>query len=368
MAPSARNGKVEFLRFFFSCLIILNHAQSIMPTAALTDRFKGFSFAVEFFFLVSGYLMMAHIEKVEQRGSSLTLGKETGLFIFKKFKSVYPEMAIAYIIALSCSAVATARPITTVFANTWSEVFLIASTGVRFSVVNAATWYISSMLLCMTLLYPLIRKYKDMVVRIVLPVMALLILGYMAQNLGTPRNPSHWIGWIFRGNLRAMAELSLGALCYYVSKRIRSWSLNLFGRILLTLVETGIYAIYVYYMASVVSSKKDYLILMLLCVAVSITFSQQGIGSALFNNRFCSFLGKYSLSLYLGHRFYPSYFEDLFPFTAEWRVRYSFLFYIALSFATGALIMLISSLLRKYGGKITGAAKKLVLKPSASAE
>ncbi len=360
-SPNARNGKIDFLRFFFSFLIILNHAQYFMPDGKLEDMFKGYSFCVEFFFLVSGYLMMASIERIESRGSSLSLGRETGTYIFKKFKSVYPELAVAYIFALVVTAIATAKPITTLLINTWSEPFLINSTGLRFSVVNAATWYISSMLLCMCLLYPLIRKHKDMAVRIILPVLALLVLGYMKQNLGSPRNPSQWLGLTFRGNLRALAELSLGVLCYFVAKKLKQINFNALGRTLLSVLEGGIYVAYVYYMATVKSSMKDYLFLVLLCVAISITFSQQGIESKLFNNRLSYFLGKYSLALYLGHRFYPSYLTKLFPVITNWQYRYQFLFYLALSFATGLVIMIISNLLRKYGGKLTAFGKKLIL-------
>ncbi len=356
-----RNGKIDFLKFFFSIIILLNHAQYFMPKGNIADSFKGYSFGVEFFFLVSGYLLMASISRAEENPSGLSLSRETGLFIFKKFKSVYPEVFIAYIFALIAVSVASGTSLFTNFVKSWSEVFLITSTGVRFSVFNPVIWYISSMLLCMVFLYPFIRKYKKSVCLLVLPVIALLTLGYLAQVIGNLRGPSLWLGFTFRGNLRALGELSLGVLCYFATEKLRSIDFNLFGRTLLTVLEYGIYAAYVYYMATVINSKADFFFLALLCVAVCISFSGKGIDTAVFSNRFCSFLGKFSLPLFLSHRFYPERLLDLFPFLDGTRIRYQFIFYIVLSFATAAAVMIISNLLRKYGKYITAFFKKIIL-------
>lgn len=80
---TSRNGKIDFLRFVFSICIVLNHAKIFLPAGPLADRFMGYSLAVEFFFLVSGYLLMATIEKAE-KNRALPLPKETGRFMLRK--------------------------------------------------------------------------------------------------------------------------------------------------------------------------------------------------------------------------------------------------------------------------------------------
>lgn len=356
-----RNGKIDFLKFFFSIIILLNHAQYFMPKGAIADSFKGYSFAVEFFFLVSGYLLMASISRAEKNPSGLSLSRETGLFIFKKFKSVYPEVAVAYLFALLAVSAADGTSLIVNFIKSWSEVLLITSTGVRFSVFNPVVWYISSMLLCMVFLYPFIRKFKKSVTLVVLPVVSLLTLGYLAQVVGNLRGPSLWLGFTFRGNLRALAELCLGVLCFFATEKLKDLKFNLFGSFMLTVFEYGIYGVYVYYMATVKNSKADFFFLALLCIAVCISFSQKGVDSKVFNNRFCSFLGKFSLCLFLSHRFYPERLSATFPFIAQASYQHKFVFYIALSFATAAAVMLISELLRKYGKYITSLFKKMIL-------
>ena len=93
-----RNGKIEFLRFLFAVIIVLHHSRYLVSDEKCI--FLGGSLAVEFFFIVSGYLMMATIEKKRLTNSSvLMLGNETLQFILKKVKSVYPDVLIAWIIA-----------------------------------------------------------------------------------------------------------------------------------------------------------------------------------------------------------------------------------------------------------------------------
>ena len=54
-----RNGKIEFLRFLFSLIIVVHHSRMFLGDEI--SPFLGGSLAVEFFFFVSGYLMMAYI-------------------------------------------------------------------------------------------------------------------------------------------------------------------------------------------------------------------------------------------------------------------------------------------------------------------
>ena len=68
---SGRNYEIEWLRFIFSIMIVLNHtkffsADSVFPVV-------GCSFGVEFFFLTSGYLMAEHVMKNSFQGRNHSL-------------------------------------------------------------------------------------------------------------------------------------------------------------------------------------------------------------------------------------------------------------------------------------------------------
>ena len=53
-----RNGKIDLLRFLFAVIIVLHHTRYLFGDEHCF--FHGGSLAVEFFFIVSGYLMTAH--------------------------------------------------------------------------------------------------------------------------------------------------------------------------------------------------------------------------------------------------------------------------------------------------------------------
>lgn len=358
---TVRNGKIDLLRFLFSICVVLNHAKYIMPDKTHANLFSGYSLAVEFFFLVSGYLMMASIEKAE-KVSTLSLGRETGAFLLKKFKSLYPEAAISYVIAAVVTALGTGTAFSKVVCESWFEGFLLISTGWFESKIMLVAWYVSSMLICMALLYPLIRKYKDIAVRVILPVLAVMVVGWLYQTYGNIRGPMKWTGLMIKGNYRALAELSLGVLCYCATKKLKTVDFTTLGKVLLTAVEALIYAAYVFYMAVDANGLIDLLFLPLLAVAVMITFSGKSMGNQLFNGKVVAFLGKYSLSVYFSHYVFCHQIGNILPFFngLGWKRRLAV--YMATAFIVGLAVMLVSHLIRKFGPKLCAGVKKLLLK------
>lgn len=362
-----RCGKIDFLRFIFSICIVLNHAKYIMPTKALARQFAGFSFGVEFFFLVSGYLMMATIERAEA-GSTVSLGKETGAFLWRKVKVLYPELLISYMVGFGVIAAASSLNLGTLFFKSWFEAFALISTGLtgldEYTVVPVI-WYVSSMLICMALLYPLTRRFKDKVINIVLPLVIVLVFGYMYRTYKTIRGPLSWTGVTMRGNLRALAELSLGMLCYGLTQKLKKVDFTKAGRIVLGALEIGLYAVVIGYMAMNKASVKDFLYLVALCAAVILTFSGKSIGHELFDNKICAWLGKYSVSLFCSHYVFCIQLEHLIPGfeTLSWQLRLAA--YMGVSFATGLGVMGLSALIRKVSPAVLTGARRLLTNPTA---
>ncbi len=83
-----RNGEIDFLRFLFSLIILLRHSSNIVGKKWYP--FLGGAFAVEFFFLVSGYLMMASIHKCLRGGGQLFIRKRNSRFSDQKDKRIFP--------------------------------------------------------------------------------------------------------------------------------------------------------------------------------------------------------------------------------------------------------------------------------------
>lgn len=72
---------------------------------------------------------------------------------------------------------------------------------------------------------------------IILPLLILLTLGYLCIEHGIPRNPAKWIGFTYKGNVRAFAELSGGVIAFQISKNVSKFTLTKMGKFLVSLFE-----------------------------------------------------------------------------------------------------------------------------------
>lgn len=361
MAKSNRNGKIEFLRFVFSIIIVIHHSRNFLGDEIC--QFLGGSFAVEFFFLVSGYLMMASIEKLNARKApGQDLGKETLGFLWKKAKSVYPDLLIAWIIALVFTKIAKKKSLLGMAAlavDSFFEVTLLKMSGLYSISLNGVTWYISSMLLCMAILYPLIRKYPDMMKHIGLPLITLFVLGYLSGQYTAPRDPLKWIVFTKKGTLRALGEISLGAITYLAVKAAEKIELTRLGKIAVTAAEWSAYLLLILYMYFAKASGRDFFFLLVMAVAVGLSFSHKGIDADFFDRPLCSWLGKWSLPLYLGHTFYAYHLNKVVP--KVWSPDKKMAVYMICAITTSFVIWGISILTKKYFPKAAQAAKDLLV-------
>lgn len=361
MAKSKRNGKIEFLRFIFSIIIVVHHSRNILGDDK--SPFLGGSFAVEFFFLVSGYLMMASIEKISARKADThELGKETLSFLWKKAKSVYPELFIGWVIAILFTAYAKQKSLlgmAGLVVDSFFELTLLKMSGLYSISLNGVTWYISSMLLCMAILYPLLRKYPDMMKHIVLPMIVLLTLGYLGGEYIAPRDPLKWIGFTKKGNIRAMGEIALGALCYQAVKATAKIELTRLGKLLVTVVEWCAYVLLILFMYFMKASGRDYFFLAVMALAVGLSFSHKGIDADFFDKPICIWLGKWSLPLYLGHTFYAYYLNIVVPEYLSDSQKMAI--YLALSITTSFVIWGLSLAVKRVMPKVVHAAKNLLI-------
>ncbi len=349
-----RNGKIDFLKFLFSIIIVFNHSKNVVGSK--NSIFLGGSFAVEFFFIVSGYLMMASIQRLNNPPTSL--GIETKDFLIRKYKGFCPELIIAFIMSIAVFYFAQKQPLSKLIMTTFSEVLLINMSGIWAQTLNGPIWYLSSMLICMAILYPLVRKYKDTAVYIIIPLVSLLLLGWFCGNKTSPRDPLKWMGLTYKGNIRAFAELGIGIFLYPMVEKVKKIDFTVFARILLTVVEYALYVQLVYYMYKRTATRLDYFYLLVFAVALVISFSEKGIDAPVFRGQFFSLLGKYSLSLYLCHHFFAKNVKYFFP---SYTKKQQLMLYYAISAAAALVVMLLSDLIRKYSSKLK--LKRIFVRP-----
>jgi len=408
-AGRRRNITIDLMRSVFAVVIMIHHSRYVLGDDDC--MFLGGSFAVEFFFLVSGYLMMESIARELQRNTLLQtadmanplsgqeaagLGTQTLSFLKRKIKAFLPEFTTAWLIGFIVAAAAktytgsslTLGALWGYFKDYFFELVLVRMTGVYTGGVDGATWYLSSMLLCMAILYPLIKRYPDYMGKVGVWLIALLLLGYMCQTDGHPRSPGKWLGYVFKGNLRAMAELCLGIGCWHIEQNLaerrrranlRRHRKNSAGtrvsssgelvdenEVLLgmrdylrsfavTFMQVVLYWVLIRFMYYKTPGKHDYFYLFLMMVAVMLSFSGQGLLEMRFDSHPAvartvaaadNVLSKYSTALFFGHIYFAMYMNDFLP-AAYNSGHIRMHAYVVLSLVNGVVVMLLAGLIRK---------------------
>lgn len=342
-----RNNKIELMRFVFCVCILLFHIVTVdqlwedkLRIGPFVFFYRGYM-GVEYFFLVSGALMAKSVrsriqkETVGLAAPAASIGDETLGFLWKKLQAILPYHLFFCLIALVLLVIGYPQNFPYNVMDQFLSLFLLHRTGMCTSTIIGGEWYISSMLLVMALYYPFCKKYYSTFTHLVAPFAGLMILGYMQLSQGRLGGAEVLNGITYHSNLRALGEIAIGMACYEISLALSKKTFTTAQRALLSLLEALGYLATLLYICSDVHVRYEIVLFALLCVSVTLSFTQKGLlgESRLFQNQLCSFLGAISMPLYLcqniGRRIGILWFSDLRP-----RYRLILVFCFTLLFGT----------------------------------
>ena len=348
MATSRRIAVVDWAKLVYAFVIVLVHANYLMPGAydwRLVECFGGGYVAVEFFFIVSGFLMAKAASKTNIK--SAHLGYETIQFIGRKILVILPIYVVAYMLDFILMQILNnASLYTAVKQFIYAIPYFLRYHMAGFEgIVDpiAPAWYISSMLLAMLLLYPMFKKFKDIFSCVIAPLLTLFLYGYISQTRGNISASSIWIGSIYVGNLRAIAGISLGCICWEISQKISNLKFSTLFKKILTVVEGACYILPIISMQLRAHTKLDFIIIFMFAVAITLSFSRQTYSSEI---TFApSWVANFSLSIYLTHNEMNALVKVLFPQGGLWdRLPWMLLFSVIFAI----ICMIMGMTLRKF--------------------
>ncbi len=302
-----RNGKVELLRFAFSFVVMFFHigisifGRNHVVAEKYTFFYNGY-FGVEFFFVLSGFLMASFIYK--QRNKIPDLGRETPVFILKKVKKILPLHIIAFVLAFVIMCIVrkyNIQQISYAFMYGIPNLFLVMRSGLMGKDVLTPEWYLCQMFLAMMVLYPLCRKYYRSFSRIVAPLIAVFLVGFLITNTGSLYDSSSWLGIASKSLFRAFAEICAGVFVFEVYRYVEKLNFKKGDKIFLSVVEILCWLSVFMFTFTTVRDRYAGQMLILLCIALCLSFSNATYGMKFFNNKVFYFLGSLSLPLYLLH-------------------------------------------------------------------
>ncbi len=348
-----RNGKIELLRFLFCVIVMIFHGRNTMTDGKIRIMYSG-RMGVEFFYIVSGYLMAVSLAKIHStRSGGMNIARETEKFLIRKIKSLYPMVVIAFAMTITMSYISEPVPVQRLgekIIKGLPNLFLIQQTGIQFYSING-TWYLSSMLIAMLILYPLSLKHYEFMRRIGAGLIAFLLMGYMMQNTNNLSAPVRIInGFTYRGNLRAVSEIALGMLCYEASEYIRKVSFTKLGYRTLFMVECVCYILSIWYMTFIRASKYDYFIIFALAAGITLSFSQCNYNEKIWNRPIFAKLGKASLYIYLSHLCMAREVPIFIAGCGSNKIR--MVVYVILAFLAAGFLWLCSEIWRKISPKL----------------
>lgn len=295
MKKSTRNGEIELCRGVFCLVVYLFHVS--LDSSSPITLFPLGQIGVEFFFLLSG-LFMASAAWKRREEDTRNLGQESLLYVIRKYISMFPYHAFAFIITFIMILIKKAPGFVEIIERclvALPQFFLIHLSGMSESRVLSIEWYISSMLLAMLIIYPLLRKFYNIYIYVAGPLSALFILGYMYTNIGNLLHKYEWAGITTMAVWRAIAIMNLGCLAYEIGKYLQQKEWTKKQRVLLTVLCLFGYLMTIAFAQSDMSEKVRFTLVFLMMISVAISFSGVNLYGKYLDNNVCRFIGKISL-------------------------------------------------------------------------
>ena len=270
----ARNVTVDILRMVFAFIIVFHHV--FMGT-----QFHIYGYlAVDFFFIVSGYMVISSYRKYKEEGRDVGVIR----YCAHKLMSFPPYLIFAVVVyAIVSGAIAfdNTGKFDRFLASAWYElenVFLVSMLGFY---RDELIWYLSSLMICSAIIWFLLRRFDSNFSRYAAPIITIVVLIIIFAESNTISTPNHFVyGVVKKGLLRGLACMCLGVSAYEC--------VSLFDRIhfdkdklVLGIIELVCYLaviiclLFVHPTDDVGRRIYDIMMIFLLFIALAITFSNR---------------------------------------------------------------------------------------------
>ena len=322
MSKQAKNGRVEFLRFIFTLGILFFHIHKRFAVDGnISIGIKGIYFfnhgyiGVEFFFLVSGYLLAASAYAKSNMPCQY-IGTETAKMMWKKIKNVFPYHLFAIILTVIVNGYFlhnTAKGRIAYAIDSWASLFFVQIFGFDSSWVNKLTWYLDVWLVVTFIFWYFLRKHYDVFVKIVCPLIALFGLGYMSHEYHSLAGIDGWTGHFYKCFLRGLGEMALGCSAYSFTRQLNKINFTMAGKRILAVLELACYLLVLRYAVTGVDPKYSFVTLFIMCVGLILTFSDVNPCHRIFDKPVFGWCGKMSLLIYLNQFYSIRLIQSLLP-------------------------------------------------------
>ena len=295
MSNNKENYFIDFLRFIFSLCILFYHSWIFSGTFGNGILNNGY-LAVDFYFIVTGYLMINSI--YNHKNNNLSVLKDSFNFVHRKIKKLLPALVATFLVGVLFvyGKSILSDPKILLSNQLWPELFQLGILGYPLS-VNSSWWYISAMIFVIALLYPFATKYKENYCKYICPLVIIFTLGLVNVckiNINDPLTISFFLR---NGFYKALIFIPLGNISYIITDILKRKNFSKYKIILLSLIEIILYVAIVLNMQYLFIG--TFLCAILLALNISLTFSNVTLAPKIFKHTIWKKLGNYGFYIFL---------------------------------------------------------------------
>lgn len=319
---SGRIASIEFWRFVFTVLVCLYHLEIYYTGGKI---FPSGTSAVEFFFVLSGFLLALsaghRFEKNPEPLSPKDAACQATLFVWKKIKAIFPVLLITLILHIAINGGGYFRKswLDAALNTEWDLLFMV---GTPFGYNNGncpivPLWFLTALFVAGYIYcYMLHRNYHFTL--FLAPVIGILLYSFFTLNSSLVLDFYAKMGFMTAGMLKAFAEMALGMSIYRLYACLSQKKLKPIWEVVLTLLL--IYSIYRYFSLTVKvsTSMENFRRIVYIMIIILLSFLNKDIITNVLNNGFSRFLGSISMTMYVCHYTMCNYF---FAIINRWRLR-----------------------------------------------
>ncbi len=217
-SKTREQNSFDIWRVVFTFVIMLFHLVNGSP---FYDKYPMIKYhwyiAVEFFFILSGYLLMQHVQKCKE--------ESTFEYLKGRIWRLYPEYLLAFLVMASIRSYQSGLNIFKIIIPNWLEAVMLQSIGTNiFPYVNNPAWYVSALIISSCLIYYMLIKHRELYLNFIGPGLIILIFSYLFRKYERLELFYHTEG-VFgnTGLLRAIMGITIGVYAFLAAKASRPW-------------------------------------------------------------------------------------------------------------------------------------------------
>ena len=310
-ATKKRNGLIDVIRFVFAGIIVMFHFYN-----GGEKHFFGGKFGVEFFCILSGFLFyMAWDRKqiaIQGYHEKVDYWKN---YMKKRYLRFFWYSLVAFLVTFLVvrvwhDGIDSAFMLSDKLSGDIWEILMTKMNGFNRGkgLLNGPAWTLGCMLFAEFFILGMLVHWERPFLTFWMPCSLIMGCGYWI-NIKVA-NHTIFLGLFTFGMLRVYLLTCFGILSYYLCKKIQSVKFTDTGRLLLTGCEWMGYAWCI--LVACFKSTRNYQFCFIAVMTITVALSFSGAtetSKIVSSNRFTSFLGEYSLCIYLTHRAVQRYYQ-----------------------------------------------------------